>query len=180
MSQVDDLIKAYGDFIALPWQADLAHPQRVLMAIYAPKYERRVRLRLKDFENATNKADRGWKQVDISNLFEEWLSDNAYKERYFARPKRLDTALEGFFDDMTGKVRETIRKATERDVVAVVGAGMLFGLGDKIRVSALLDRVDVDIRGRLLILFPGSAEDNRYRLLGAGDGWNYLATPIVA
>ena len=30
------------------------------------------------------------------------------------------------------------------------------------------------------IFFPGSYEDNNYRLLDGYDGWNYLAVPITA
>ena len=36
------------------------------------------------------------------------------------------------------------------------------------------------VAGRLLIFFPGSYENNNYRLLDAYDGWNYLAVPITA
>jgi hypothetical protein len=36
-----------------------------------------------------------------------------------------------------------------------------------------------DIRGRLVVFFPGEYEDNNYRLLDARDGWNYLAVPIT-
>ena len=36
--------------------------------------------------------------------------------------------------------------------------------------------------GRLVAFFPGGydAAHNSYRLLGAKDGWGYLATPITA
>ncbi len=65
-------------------------------------------------------------------------------------------------------------------VVALLGAGTLFGLGDAPKVSALLNAVNDTIAGRLLVFFPGEHEGNRYRLLDARDGWNYLATPIKA
>jgi len=35
------------------------------------------------------------------------------------------------------------------------------------------------VHGRLVVFFPGSFEDNNYRLLDGYDGWNYLATPIT-
>ena len=65
-------------------------------------------------------------------------------------------------------------------VVGLVGAGALFGLGEVARLSALVERVDDTIAGRLLVFFPGEHEGNNYRLLGARDGWNYLATRIMA
>jgi hypothetical protein len=39
--------------------------------------------------------------------------------------------------------------------------------------------VEGDIRGRLVIFFPGEYDSNNYRLLDARDGWNYLAVPIT-
>jgi hypothetical protein len=43
----------------------------------------------------------------------------------------------------------------------------------------MLKEVVKDIRGRLVVFFPGEYEDNNYRLLDARDGWNYLAVPIT-
>jgi hypothetical protein len=40
--------------------------------------------------------------------------------------------------------------------------------------------VDDAIRGRVVVFFPGELEQNNYRLLGARDGWNYLAIAITA
>ena len=47
------------------------------------------------------------------------------------------------------------------------------------RVSLVLKEVVKDIRGRLVVFFPGEFEDNNYRLLDARDGWNYLAVAIT-
>ena len=52
----------------------------------------------------------------------------------------------------------------------------LFGL---LRASHLLKLVERDIRGRLVVFFPGHKDNNNYRLLDARDGWNYLAVPIT-
>ncbi len=64
----------------------------------------------------------------------------------------------------------------ENTVVAVYGAASLFGFT---RVSLVLKEVVRDIRGRLVLFFPGEYEENNYRLLDARDGWNYLAVPIT-
>ncbi len=53
MSYVDDLVAAYRKFVALPWQQNLAPPQRVWMAVYPPEHERRLRLYLPAFKTAT-------------------------------------------------------------------------------------------------------------------------------
>ncbi|HID20977.1 MAG TPA: DUF1788 domain-containing protein, partial [Planctomycetaceae bacterium] len=61
-------------------------------------------------------------------------------------------------------------------VVGVLGVACLYGFT---RVSLVLKEVVQDIRGRLVVFFPGEYEDNNYRLLDARDGWNYLAVPIT-
>jgi hypothetical protein len=42
-----------------------------------------------------------------------------------------------------------------------------------------VDAVAKDVRGRLLVFFPGEIDNNVYRFLDAREGWNYLATPIT-
>ncbi|MCV6004025.1 DUF1788 domain-containing protein, partial [Escherichia coli] len=65
---------------------------------------------------------------------------------------------------------------TDTSVVAVFGVGALFGF---CRISQILKAIEADIRGRLVVFFPGQYERNNYRLLDARDGWNYLAVPIT-
>ena len=43
-----------------------------------------------------------------------------------------------------------------------------------------MDNLAPKEKRRLLVFFPGSYEDNNYRLLDGYDGWNYLAVPITA
>jgi hypothetical protein len=62
-------------------------------------------------------------------------------------------------------------------VVAVMGLASLFGLA---KVSEIVTEVAPSIRGRLLAFFPGDHDGPQWRLLGAGDGWNYHAVPITA
>ena len=61
-------------------------------------------------------------------------------------------------------------------VVALYGVAGLFGFT---KVSLVFKEVMHDIRGRLLLFFPGEFDNNNYRLLDARDGWNYLAVPIT-
>jgi hypothetical protein len=65
----------------------------------------------------------------------------------------------------------------DNHVVTLYGVGSLFGL---LKVKAVVDRLATQVPGRLMVLFPGSFENNNYRLLDGYDGWNYLATPITA
>lgn len=181
MSRVDDLIHNYERFVQLPWPSSLAPAQRVWMAVYTPEEERRLRLHLPEFETASKKAGYDWELIDISNEFETWMAAHEYRDAYFANPKLMQPELVGFFDQLVGHVRgQVVAKTTDRTIVGLLGAASLYGLGDHVKVSALIERVQDAVEGRLLVLFPGEVEGNSYRLLDARDGWNYLATPITA
>src|SRR5947209_3342847 len=66
---------------------------------------------------------------------------------------------------------------SQRVWLAVYDGASLFGF---LKVSEILPLVEGDVRGRLLVFFPGTYEQNNYRLLDARDGWNYHAVPITA
>jgi hypothetical protein len=180
VSYIDDLLAAYARFVALPWQENLAPPQRVWMAVYPPEHERRLRRHLVAFKTATIKANHAWSEIDITTSFETWMAAHDYRETYFEDPELLETALSAFFDSLVADVRAQLNAFGAADgVVGLVGAGTLFGLGSVVKVSALINAVSEFIAGRLLVFFPGQHEGSSYRLLDARDGWNYLAIPIT-
>jgi hypothetical protein len=180
MSYVDDLITAYRKFVSLPWQDNLAPAERVWMAVYPPEHERRLRLHLPAFGTATKESGHSWTLIDITTSFERWMADHDYRDAYFESPDLLETALPAFLDHLVAHVRRQLgAHGDPSGVVGLLGAGTLFGLGETVKVSALLNAVSDDIAGRLLVFFPGDHEGNSYRLLDARDGWNYLATPIT-
>ena len=181
MSRVDELIQNYERFVKLPWPSGLAPAQRVWMAVYTPEEERRLWLHLPDFELASKHAGYNWDLIDISHEFEQWMAAHEYRDAYFANPKLMQPELVGFFDQLVAHVRDHVAaKTSDRTIIGVLGAASLFGLGDHVRVSALIERVQDAVEGRLLVFFPGEVDGNNYRLLGAKDGWNYLATHITA
>jgi hypothetical protein len=180
VSYIDDLVESYRLSVGLPWQLNVAPPQRVWMAVYPPKYERRLRLHIREFENATIDAGHSWASIDITTSFERWMARHEYAQEYFEEPELLETSLPAFFDALVAEVRQQLEKYSDPNgVVGIIGAGTLFGLGDSVKVSALLSSVNASIAGRLLMFFPGQYEHNTYRLLDARDGWDYLATPIT-
>lgn len=180
MSYVAGLVGAYRRFVALPWQDSLAPQQRVWMAVYPPEHERRLRLHLPEFGMATKDAGHPWDLIDITTAFEEWMAAHEYRDEYFESPELLESSLTSFLDHLITKVRgELEARSSGTEVVGLLGAGSLFGLGNSVKVSALLSGVGDAISGRLLVFFPGEQEGNSYRLLDARDGWNYLATPIT-
>ncbi|HSH77481.1 MAG TPA: hypothetical protein VLA19_02995 [Herpetosiphonaceae bacterium] len=179
MSEIEDLVKAYKRFVRLPWDRTLAGPQKVWFAIYDPAQERRLRLRIEEFEVATKQAGHGWALLDLTDSFARWMGQHEYRDAYFEQPEDMDLALQDYAETVAGEVRAALQAegVDENTVVAITGLASLFGLT---RASTLFEAVAPAIRGRLLAFFPGHHDGSNYRLLDARDGWNYLAIPITA
>ena len=181
MGRIEQLVENYRRFAVLPWEQNLAGAQRVWFAVYDKSDERRLRIRLGEFELETKNAKHGWKLVDVAGAFAEWMAAEDYRESYFQAPDDLEMAMSGFLDFVSARVNSAMQdEAVDGNtVLAVHGISCLFGL---IKVADLVRAVESSIRGRLLVLFPGEydSETNTYRLLDARDGWNYLAVPITS
>ena len=175
-SRIARLVQNFERHASIPWPTTLAGPQRVWFAVYDKNDERRVRARVGEFEIATGRAGHGWALVDVTNSFPVWLGGHEYRESYFRNPKALEIAMEEFLEQVAAEVRHTLAASDENTVVALLGVAALFGF---VRVSELVRAVQDDVHGRLLVLFPGTHENNTYRLLDARDGWNYMAVPIT-
>ena len=179
MGRIETLAERYRSHIALPWRRDLAGPERAIFVVYDKTDERRLRLRLPLFEAITREAGHAWLKSDLTQAFAQWMAQLEYRDSYFEVPEDMELQLEsGFLQYLTSRLRDVLRapEADEDAVVAVYGVASLFGL---VRLSALLREVEADVRGRILVFFPGEHENNNYRLLDARDGWNYLAVPIT-
>ncbi len=178
MARLEDLADLYGQHIMTPWQRTVAGAQRIIMVIYDKELERSLRARKGEFETRTRAAGHAWREVDLTTVFADWLAADEYREAYFESPDDLQLKLTDELPDfVTEKIRAvlTASDVTETTVVAVFGAGSLYGFA---HVSDVLKRVERDVRGRLVVFFPGTLEQNNYRLLDARDGWNYMAVPI--
>jgi hypothetical protein len=179
MSRIQQLAKIYGQHIATAWQRSIADSQRVIMIVYDKELERDILSHKGEFEIATKQANHDWFEINVAPAFAEWLGATEYRDAYFESPDDLQLKLESEFTGVVAdKIRAVLNRegASESSVVAVFGAGALFPFT---RVSEILKLVESSIRGRLVIFFPGTYEQNNYRLLDARDGWNYLATPIT-
>ena len=179
MGRIDRLAERYKSYIALPWQKDLAGAERAIFVVYDKTDERRLRARKDLFAMATAEAGHGWLECDLTRVFAQWMAVTEYRDSYFASPEDLELKLEDdFLKHVAGRVREvlTSSKADENSVVGIYGIASLFGF---VRVSELMKEIEQDIRGRVVVFFPGEYENSNYRLLDARDGWNYLAVPIT-
>jgi hypothetical protein len=183
MSRLDQLRKNYQRLCGLPWDDKLAGPQRVWMAVYDKEDERKLRLRIGLFEEATHHARHRWEAIDLTDALPDWLCSPPYQDyaaSYFESPTLLGKApLAAFKNHVAGRINQVLDtcRSPEETVVAVYGIASLFGF---VRVSEVIPLVESHIKGRLLVLFPGVYEQNNYRMLDARDGWNYLAIPITS
>jgi len=179
MARIEDLAERFGRHIATPWQRTVSGAQRVIMLVYDKELERTLRARKVAFETAARQAGHDWHEIDISSEFALWMAADDYREEYFAAPEDLQLKLQAEFpaylaDRLGGFLNRN--DITDDSVVALFGVGALFGLA---RLSHILKMVEADIKGRLVVFFPGHLERSNYRLLDARDGWNYMAVPIT-
>lgn len=179
MNRLDRLVRSYGSHIAVPWREGAAAMQRVIICVYEPEDELRLRTRLVEFELATRNAGHEWSVFDLTTSFARWLSSQRYAKKYYQRPEYLPAYLPRYLDYISREFSDFVAENAigRQGVVAVYGVGTLFGL---LKVREVIDRIAPTVAGRLLVLFPGSFNENNYRLLDGYDGWNYLAVPITA
>jgi len=174
---VDDLLGHFKRQASLPWSQDMARDYRVWIMCYDKTLERRVQGRLHDFEAVARGYGHGWATLNLAALVAPWFAAHELFDGLADEPDELPGLLPDFEAHVADVVRAQLKALSSNDILALSGAGALFGL---MRVSKLVDLVASDISGRLLLLFPGRHENGSYRLLDARDGWTYRATPIPA
>ncbi|BCU82864.1 hypothetical protein JIR001_26470 [Polycladomyces abyssicola] len=177
MGKIEDLATFYERYMGVPWQRTIAGAQRVVIVVYDKELERAFRARKGEFEQRTRETGHGWAEFDCTRCFAEWMAADEYREEYFEYPSDLTLKLESEFNEyVAASLRELLCSCDENTVVAVTGVASLYGFT---RLSDLVRAVEPDIKGRLVIFFPGTKDGNNYRLLDARDGWNYLAHSIT-
>lgn len=179
MSRVKRLIQSYSKYISVPWRDDAAAAQRVIFCVYNETEERWLRAKVDEFEIVTRQAGHEWAMFDLTDTFAIWLASQRYAKSYFQKPHLLPTLLPKYLAFITDEFETFLQKNEigPDSVVAIKGVGSLFGF---LKVKEVVDKLAPMVKGRLLVFFPGSYENNNYRLLDGYDGWNYLAVPITA
>jgi len=172
---VDEILGQFRRQVSLPWAKETLPDYRVWIMHYEKSLERRIHGRLHEFESAVTLSGRGCTTLNLASLVPNWFAENELFEGLVAQPDELPGMLFDFQSSVAKAVSAALDGLGENDMLALIGAGALFGL---IRVSALTEKVAPLVRGRLLLLFPGRHDNGVYRLLDARDGWSYRATPI--
>lgn len=178
MNRIKRLLGSYAKFIAVPWRDDTAPAQRVIFCVYNENDELRLRAKVEEFELSTRQAGHEWFVFDLTDTFADWLSGQRYAESYFQKPNLLSTLLPQYLTYITHQFSIFLdeRDVDNNSVVALKGVGLLFGL---LKVKLVVDKLTPMVKGRLVVFFPGTLENNNYRLLDGYDGWNYLAVAIT-
>ena len=177
MGQIEDLASVYERHIGAPWQRTVSGAQRVMLGVYEKELERTLRARIGEFEQATQRRGHGWRRVDCTRWFSEWMAGDDYRDAYFEDPSLIGMKLEGELKDVIRqRLAAELEEADDNTVVALSGVASLYGF---MHISELVRGVEQSIQGRLVVFFPGTKDDGNYRLLDARDGWNYLAIGIT-
>lgn len=179
VSKIKRLIASYQKYIAIPWRSGAAAAQRVIFCVYNESDELRLRAKIDEFEIATRGNGHNWAVFDLTDTFPHWMAGQKYAQSYFKKPELLANLYPKYLNFIEKNFRKFLDKTGANDnfVVALKGVGSLFGF---LKVKEVVDRLAPSVPGRLLVFFPGSYENNNYRLLDGYDGWNYLAVPITA
>ena len=177
MGRIDDLAANFERHLSVPWQRSVTGAQQVMLCIYHKEDERSLRARIGEFEMRTKNTGHDWKHLDFTHVFPKWLAADEYRDAYFDMPEDLDMKIEGDFKPhVIEMLRDAVSTAGDNTVTAVTGIASLYGF---VQISDLIHQVENDVKGRMLVFFPGSKEGSNYRLLDARDGWNYLAHSIT-
>jgi hypothetical protein len=178
-NKIDQLLNKFESVINEPWTGTLSGQEKVMFLVYDPNDQRKIDFRLPDFERVTRKVGKKWAEISIKSCFPEWMAIHDFREEYFLEPELIEDQLESDLKEYTinfirSKIIEI--KADPSTLIVIRDVSALFGL---VRLSHILNGIDLSYEGRLLIFFPGEFDKNHYRLLDARDGWSYLARPIT-
>jgi hypothetical protein len=93
-TRIDLLVEAYEKVVKEPWSSALSGQERIWFLVYDPAEQRKVDLRLGDFETAAIKAGKKWKSISLKYCFPSWMANHEYKEDYFSNPEYIVDQLE--------------------------------------------------------------------------------------
>jgi hypothetical protein len=176
--RLSKLLTSFEKHISIPWPVAVSAHERTIFLVYNKQDELKLRARVGEFELASTQSNHPWTLLDLTHSFEQWMSDQDYKETYFEDPEYLEGLYDDFADELVNNLIKKVNINQSKDsVIALLGCGTLFGFAS---VSGVVEALAEKVTGRLIVFFPGEVENNNYQLLDAKDGWGYHATAITA
>src|SRR3954469_13218211 len=109
MAEMDLLLAAYESPVTTPWREGLSGSERVWFLVYSPSNERRLRRRLDEFAIATRDAGYGWKHLDLTDVFPQWVASQRHAEGFFKRPDALPEKR--FVESVASSLRASLESA---------------------------------------------------------------------
>lgn len=183
MARLDTLLVNYKRHLAVPFRNGLPLSQRVWFCVYPPEDERRLIDTIDAFQIATTEASLGWKRIDLTGAFANWIDtfDEEEREEIKHDQELIENyAKKGFcrfLAELVGsQAAEVPADKASRTVFALTG---LMELYDFIDVSSVIEALSKDFPGVLAVFFPGEREGTSFRFLNARAAWDYLAVPIT-
>ena len=183
MARLDTMLANYKSHLEVPLRTGMPLCQRVWFCVYPPEDERRLINSIDAFQLVTQEASLGWKRIDLTGAFADWLDTYDDEEREIIKTDQEvaeSYSGNGFCRFLAQKVgdqaAEVTAERTARTVFALTG---LMELYDLIDVSSVIDALSKDFPGVLAVFFPGEREGTSYRFLNARVAWDYLAVPIT-
>ena len=92
MTLAQTILDRLKEHLALPWPENVSARERVVMVVYSPSDERKLRRLLQSGEFASEMATtgHGWVEHDLATEFSRWLANYEYSDRYLNRVPRFD------------------------------------------------------------------------------------------
>lgn len=179
MDRIDSLIREFENFISIKWRQGLSPSERVIICIYNEKDELLLREKIPEFELITINCGHRWYLYDLTDTFAQWLLKHRYAESYFRRPALIKNIYDEYLDFIKDSISGFLEDESicSNSILALKGLGSIYGI---LKAKNLIESIAPMTESRLLVFFPGTYENNNYRLLDGYDGWNYLAVPIMA
>ena len=180
MSQLKGLLDSFRKHLELRPDPARSLPQRTWFAVYPPDLELALQANLDEFQIAAQDARYTWNPIDLTGTVTQWLEGYPAEERtlLFENPDIIATYRTQLRDVAAEVITRKTRGAGETTLTVLHGVMELY---DFLHLSDLLEALNHHpFPGFLLIFFPGERDHNTYRFLSCRDGWDYLATPILA
>lgn len=176
--RLSKLLQSFDSHISIPWPQAVSPDERTIFVVYNKEDELKLRARIGEFEASATQSGHAWLQFDLTHSFENWMAEQDYKETYFEDPEYLEGLYEDLLEELIEKLKaQFVEQQDDNSVVSLLGCGALFGFAS---VSGLVEQVAKEVKGRLVVFFPGEHQNNNYKLLDAKDGWGYHATAITS
>ena len=180
MSQLKGLLESFRRQLDLRPSSARALPQRTWFAVYQPELELALQANLAEFQIAAQDASFTWNPVDLTGTITRWLEGYPPEERdlLFETPDIITPYRTQLRDFLADVIWTKAGGAGDTTLTVLHGTMEMY---DFLHLSDLLEALNHrPFPGFLLIFFPGERDHNTYRFLSCRDGWDYLATPILA